>query len=920
MKINYFLCIFFLLWFSKSGYTQCTGGSNGGTITPVPTAAYQTMNCPIGDFYYTFVVAGSCFPTYDFSFCSADGGSASFDTQITILDNTGVAVSGGYSDDFCSVQSHVTWTPTLAGTYRVHINQYSCIASGSVVTLAYKMTTPANMSFVSSTVVQSSTAGTTKCDFDQDVICLQIVTSGSCNSFSLSSLQLGVGGSTSATLADVSNIHVYYTGTANTFNSTNEFVTGGTIPVGGSNTLNGSQVLATGTNYFWITYDVNSAATTGNVIDASVTQFTVNATNKVPTVTNPAGTRPIGVCSSYPVTKALGLQHWVKSDVGVTGSSVSAWADQSSGTSITGNLAQATAASQPSVIANGVNFQPYIRFDGSNDILVSANTFSGNAMYSAGNNTILMLKNIKSGSVDYKWENSPTSSTRIGFELNGSAQRFDYVDDAGGKNALSTTNIVNKDVIVEGITDATNDNVKLNGNIDATNLHGGVTFSPSSASLKPLNIGANDLGNPLYCNVDIAEVMTFNIKLGSSELRRVESYLAVKYGITLGNDKGTGASMSYMGSDGAAIWSSQTGYHNNVIGIGRDNAATSSGLNKLRSKSVISLNASADILTIANGSNMGGTAFGTDKSFFITGNNAKILPATVASNADLPAGIVSRLTRVWKGQETGTVGTISLKFDISSVVGVGGVSGANNLADVRLLVDQDGIFASGATTVSPSGYSNAVDTVVFQFDFTAGTGFYYTLGSVNLSTAPLPITLLDFTSECGSNGIEINWTTATETNNDHFELERSIDGLNYSVVASLQGHGTTVLQNKYSYLDYDVSDNIIYYYRLKQVDYSRAFMYYHIITNADISCNTKGINVIIFPNPSNDQLFVKITNENVFTIELINDCGQLVFTSFENSTNQNILSVQTSDYASGIYALRIITKNKTFVKKVTISH
>jgi hypothetical protein len=920
MKKIYFLGLFSLLWFSKSGYAQCTGGVSGGAITPAPTSAYQTMNCPSGDFYYTFVVPASCFPTYDFSFCSADGGNASFDTQITILDNTGVAVSGGYDDDFCSPRSHVTWTPTLAGTYRVHVNLYSCSATGSAATLAYKMTTPPNMSFVSSTVVQSSTAGSTKCDFDQDVICLQIVTSGSCNSFSLSSLQLGAGGSTSATLADVSSIHVYYTGTANAFNSTNEFVAGGTSPVGGSNTLNGSQVLVSGTNYFWITYDVNSAATTGNLIDASVTQFTVSGTNKIPTATNPAGTRAIAACSSYPATKALGLQHWVKSDVGVTGSSVSAWADQSSGTSITGNMAQATAASQPSLIASGVNFQPYIRFDGSNDILVSANTFSGNVMYSASNNTILMLKNIKSGLVDYKWETDPTNATRMGFELNGNTQRFDFVDDLTGKNAASATNIANKDVIVGGITDATNDNVKLNGNIDATNLHGGVTFSPSSATLKPLNIGANDLGNPLYCNVDIAEVMTFNVKLGSSELRRVESYLSIKYGITLGNNKGTGASMTYMGSDGANIWNNQTGYHNNVIGIGRDNAASNSGLNKLRSKSVISLNASADILTIANGANMGGTAFGTDKSFFITGNNAKILPATAASNADLPVGIVSRLTRVWKGQETGTIGTISLKFDISSVVGVGGIAGANNLADVRLLVDQDGIFASGTTIVSPSGYSNTVDTVVFQFDFTAGTGFYYTLGSVNLSTAPLPITLLDFTSECTSNGIAINWTTATETNNDHFELERSMDGLYYSIVTSIQGHGTTGLQNKYSYLDYNVSDNIIYYYRLKQVDYSSAFMYYNITTNADISCNTKGIDVIVFPNPANDQLFVKVTNENVFTIELINDCGQLVYTSLENITNQNLINIQMSDYANGIYALRIITKNKTIVKKVTISH
>ena len=98
----FILIISTLLCFSKLGYAQCTGGTNGGAISPAPTSVYQTMNCPAGDFYYTFVVgAGPCFSTYDFSFCSADGSNASFDSQITILDNTGVAVAGGYSDDFC---------------------------------------------------------------------------------------------------------------------------------------------------------------------------------------------------------------------------------------------------------------------------------------------------------------------------------------------------------------------------------------------------------------------------------------------------------------------------------------------------------------------------------------------------------------------------------------------------------------------------------------------------------------------------------------------------------------------------------------------------------------------------------------------------------------------------------------------------
>lgn len=132
--------ILFFIGIIKILSAQCTGGTNNGAITPAPSAVYQTMNCPAGNFYYTFVVtAGACFPQYEFSFCSAQGGSASFDTQLTILDNTGGTVTGGFNDDNCSLQSRLFWTPTVAGTYRLRVNQYSCVATTAAATLAYRV-------------------------------------------------------------------------------------------------------------------------------------------------------------------------------------------------------------------------------------------------------------------------------------------------------------------------------------------------------------------------------------------------------------------------------------------------------------------------------------------------------------------------------------------------------------------------------------------------------------------------------------------------------------------------------------------------------------------------------------------------------------------------------------------------------------
>jgi len=123
------------------GYGQCSGGTNGGALNPVPAATTRTMTVTNGNYYTFSVPASPCVPVYMFSFCSADGGSNSqTDTQITILDNSG-AYAGGYNDDFCGTLSYLTWSPssTVAATYRVLINKYNCTTGGTGV-LAYKVT------------------------------------------------------------------------------------------------------------------------------------------------------------------------------------------------------------------------------------------------------------------------------------------------------------------------------------------------------------------------------------------------------------------------------------------------------------------------------------------------------------------------------------------------------------------------------------------------------------------------------------------------------------------------------------------------------------------------------------------------------------------------------------------------------------
>jgi hypothetical protein len=105
-----------------------------GTVTP--TIAWQTYPCVKGGEYLQFVALPNAY--YTFSFCFG-GGSATWDTQITILDNTG-ADAGGYDDDLCAPQSHLwNWqAPATGGTFRILVSEYYCIAGASCGVLAYK--------------------------------------------------------------------------------------------------------------------------------------------------------------------------------------------------------------------------------------------------------------------------------------------------------------------------------------------------------------------------------------------------------------------------------------------------------------------------------------------------------------------------------------------------------------------------------------------------------------------------------------------------------------------------------------------------------------------------------------------------------------------------------------------------------------
>ncbi len=175
---------------------------------------------------------------------------------------------------------------------------------------------------------------------------------------------------------------------------------------------------------------------------------------------------------------------------------------------------------------------------------------------------------------------------------------------------------------------------------------------------------------------------------------------------------------------------------------------------------------------------------------------------------------------------------------------------------------------------------------------------------INLSAA-LPVNLISFNGKNIANYNLINWKTASETNNDYFELEKSEDALVFKKITKITGAG-----NSNATKDYDYKDNQPYlgtnYYRLKQTDFNGKFSYSKIIAIKSSFTNS----VSIYPNPVTNIINIaKKDAANNVEIILMNAQGKTIFKS-----EKFINKINTENYPTGLYFLKVGSENFKVIK------
>jgi hypothetical protein len=240
-----------------------------------------------------------------------------------------------------------------------------------------------------------------------------------------------------------------------------------------------------------------------------------------------------------------------------------------------------------------------------------------------------------------------------------------------------------------------------------------VTNSPSQSSGQTgLTFGNYPGSNTAPYNGYLHEFIFYNRDLTALEMRKVHTYLAIKYGVTLDNATG-GVQGDYVATDGTTIWDASLSplYHNNVIGIGRDD--NQALLQKQSHAFDDNYRVYISNLVANNAGNAGNIL--ADISYVTMGHLTSNSCGVAASNAETPPGLQSRLGREWKITNTNFNQDFNVDLRIDTCMNAGSIVGNVDLANMSFLIDDDGDFTN-ATIYNQAGglnitYANGYVTV-----------------------------------------------------------------------------------------------------------------------------------------------------------------------------------------------------------------
>ena len=250
--------------------------------------------------------------------------------------------------------------------------------------------------------------------------------------------------------------------------------------------------------------------------------------------------------------------------------------------------------------------------------------------------------------------------------------------------------------------------------------------------------------------------------------------------------------------------------------------------------------------------------------------------------------------RFWQIDKTGPAGTATLTFTAAATE-VGSISNLGAQRWNNILLKWDNPLIGQSNTVNSA-------TVPGVTSFSPWT----LLGNGSF----LPITMLSFTVSKNNNYAALNWVTASETNNNGFDVEKSLDLKIWNKISFVEGAGNSNQLLKYNYDDL-LTENIknndaIVYYRLKQIDFNGVYKYSDIRSlNLNAANQDMPITFALYPNPASQYINI-VSSEPIqnFQINIYNSKGAMV----SNTSMNGSIQLDISNLSPAAYNIVIIDK------------
>ncbi len=371
--------------------------------------------------------------------------------------------------------------------------------------------------------------------------------------------------------------------------------------------------------------------------------------------------------------------------------------------------------------------------------------------------------------------------------------------------------------------------------------------------------------------------------------------------------------------------------------------------NPIVPQELLILSSSATVSGASNASHVDGAirkeSIATNASFaFPVGDNGYYAPASINSPS-----VLTNWTVMYRNTTAPRIANISGDFDdevsdkeywvmdgaasgVTANVSVtyGTQSGVTNATGLVLALLKDLVAGSGFNNdtwsrleANNSGSNNSFGTVSTVNPISFSTDIV-TLGEQ--APTALPVELINFTVKLDVNARAIlNWQTASEIDNDYFEIQKSVDGTDYLAIGQIDGNGNSADLISYQFIDRSPYIGLSYY-RLKQVDFDGAFEFSPVISvkNDGNYANNQSLKAMVVPNPSSQsELTFVLKSQYAGTpiqYRIVDIQGNVAGSQVvATESNEETVSVKIDrELSPGLYFIFITQGNQTISKKVII--